>query len=888
MKECIVLLLNGQNFVNQKDIIIVFTYVAPEKSTFYDDPETNGIELLADKILSIMSEFPNADLLLAGDFNARTKDHMDFIADDDTDYIFGEHTAYPADEFSMSRLNKDTGDVNAYGRSLIELCCTFNIHILNGRIFGDKEGNFTCFAHDGTSVVDYMIASTELFPKFTHFTVDDFDVSDHLPIHCSLKLHTQTRNETVNDTHANETNTWKKYKWNSDRKEDFITKFRDNFRRFQEQFNNQEISSVSLLTEFIRVFEISAENMKCHTKHNKIFTKQPVWWDVECEQAKRSKHYLLRNFRQTNTRDSLEEYLSQKKRFKKIVKRKKVNLKLINKQTLINSRNNPKQFWNKIKENKIITNNTSKIEPNAWFEYFKQLLCPQQENEYINENLLVNITQNNDPADLNRIITEDEVRQSIAHLHNNKSPGPDGLPAEFFKCTVDLTVPYLTTVFNSIFTTGNIPDSWGKSIICPLLKKGSIYDPNNFRGISLINTVCKIFSNILVARLDKWTDKFNVIHESQAGFRRKYSTIDNIFSLHALVQKYLSKKRGRFYCLFIDFKKAFDSIKHDKLWDALERKGIRGHFLNVWKSLYSKLKSCVKTGDNLTNFFECTIGTRQGCVGSPKIFTLFINDLISYLESKLNRGIFVTTEIPDLLGLMFADDVSCFADTVVGLQRILNELEIFCKSVGINVNFDKTKIVVHRNGGPLRFTEKWRFDGKNAEIVSFYKYLGMFFTPKLVWTKSLKSQALQALKASASIFKYQKNFGFFNPEDAFKLFDSVVKPILCYGSEIWGYKYYEKIEKIQSRFCKRFCCLSPNTPDILALGECGRLPVAITYMVRCLTYWIKLLTMETHRYPKQCYIMLKRLDEVGKITWASHVKEMLYKYGFGYRNNNLL
>ena len=266
----------------------------------------------------------------------------------------------------------------------------------------------------------------------------------------------------MNDTHANETNKWKKYKWNSDRKEDFITKFRDNFRRFQEQLNNQEISSVSLLTEFIRVFEISAENMKCHPKHNKIFTKQPVWWDVECEQAKRSKHYLLRNFRQTNTRDSLEEYLSQKKRFKRIVKRKKVNLKLINKQTLINSRNNPKQFWNKIKENKIITNNTSKIEPNAWFEYFKQLLCPQQENEYINENILVNITQNNDPADLNRIITEDEVRQSIAHLHNNKYPGPDGLPAEFFKCTVDLTVPYLTTVFNSIFTTGNIPDSWGK------------------------------------------------------------------------------------------------------------------------------------------------------------------------------------------------------------------------------------------------------------------------------------------------------------------------------------------------------------------------------------------------------------------------------------------
>ena len=87
--------------------------------------------------------------------------------------------------------------------------------------------------------------------------------------------------------------------------------------------------------------------------------------------------------------------------------------------------------------------------------------------------------------------------------------------------------------------------------------------------------------------------------------------------------------------------------------------------------------------------------------------------MITYLETKLNRGIFVTTEIPDLLGLTFADDVSCFADTVVLLQRVLNELEIFCNSVGIYVNFDKTKIIVNRNGGILRvIIEKWMFEGK--------------------------------------------------------------------------------------------------------------------------------------------------------------------------------
>ena len=74
-------------------------------------------------------------------------------------------------------------------------------------------------------------------------------------------------------------------------------------------------------------------------------------------------------------------------------------------------------------------------------------------------------------------------------------------------------------------------------------------------------------------------------------------------------------------------------------------------------------------------------------------------------------------------------------------------------------------------------TEKWLFGGREIEVFSFYKYLGIFFTPKLVWTKTLESQALQGLKSSASIFKFQKKFGFFSPQDIFKLFDTIVKPV---------------------------------------------------------------------------------------------------------------
>ena len=104
----------------------------------------------------------------------------------------------------------------------------------------------------------------------------------------------------------------------------------------------------------------------------------------------------------------------------------------------------------------------------------------------------------------------------------------------------------------------------------------------------------------------------------------------------------------------------------------------------------------------------------------------------------------------------------------------------------MKINLDKTKILVFRNGGPLKEIEKWFYNGNPVEVVSFYKYLGMYFTPKLVWSKTKDMLSKQALKAISNIIRYQRNFGRFESKDMFKIFDTVVRPILCYGSEIWG------------------------------------------------------------------------------------------------------
>ena len=95
----------------------------------------------------------------------------------------------------------------------------------------------------------------------------------------------------------------------------------------------------------------------------------------------------------------------------------------------------------------------------------------------------------------------------------------------------------------------------------------------------------------------------------------------------------------------------------------------------------------------------------------------------------------------------------------------------------MELNLSKTNNMVFRNGRILKFMEKWFYRGEEVEIVPFYKYLGLYFTPKLIWTKAKEVLAKQAQKSASSIFRFQKQFGFFRPSDAFKMFDSMVKPI---------------------------------------------------------------------------------------------------------------
>ena len=464
--------------------------------------------------------------------------------------------------------------------------------------------------------------------------------------------------------------------------------------------------------------------------------------------------------------------------------------------------------------------------------HFENLLY--KDNQPSLENFTLSDCDDDNENLLNDRIRIDEVHQSIRKFKLGKAQGIDGIGAEFYKYTCHEIAPILCTLFNNIFSTGNLPEMWRDSIIVPVYKSGPKDDPSNYRGISLTNVMYKIISNIIHHRLYIWAEQNIKIHEAQSGFRAGYSATDSIFILQSLVQKYLSKPGGKSYVLYVDFKKAFDSVVHHNLFSCLKNIGVSSKMLKILLSIYSNMHTFVRTNHSATEAFSCNTGTKQGDVTSAILFTLYINELLTFLRNKNHRGIFVTEDTEDVICILFADDVANCADTAINLQLQLNSVSEFCNQTGLTINQTKTEMIVFKNSGPLRNYEHWTYNGESVNVVSIYKYMGLIFTPTLFWGKAKLTLVALANKSIFAIKSYQKKFGHFALIDQFKLFDSMVKPRLLYGGDIWGYEYADEIEKVQIRFCKDFLGVGPSTNDSMVLGECGRLPLCVDYFLKCI------------------------------------------------------
>ena len=227
-------------------------------------------------------------------------------------------------------------------------------------------------------------------------------------------------------------------------------------------------------------------------------------------------------------------------------------------QSFVNAKHkNAKLYWRMLKESAGVK--SANIQLSMFEQYFKAInnptdpfFSPDEDILYFNEryekdefNIMFD--------ELNQDFSTDEIMKSINQLKTNKSGGPDKILNEFLIHGRNFLVPTLCNLFNKIYEYGYFPETWSEGYIIPLHKKGSINDVENYRGITLLSTLGKLFTRVINNRLTEWAENYAILIEAQAGFRQGMGTVDNLFVLHGLVSHMLNQG-AKLYCAFIDFR----------------------------------------------------------------------------------------------------------------------------------------------------------------------------------------------------------------------------------------------------------------------------------------------------------------------------------------------
>ena len=335
---------------------------------------------------------------------------------------------------------------------------------------------------------------------------------------------------------------------------------------------------------------------------------------------------------------------------------------------------NPREFWKIL--NSSNPKNVCQAPLQELYNYFKGV-NDYQDSENTQSSYSENENNGNNYAQLNRPIDESEVREAIKQLKQNKSAGSDNIKNEHIKSTSCQMIPVYTKLFNLVFDSAIIPESWSVGVIKPIYKKGDPCLPQNYRPITILSCLGKLFTSVINNRLKKYDEMSNVIEPCQAGFRKNHSTADNIFIL-------VKAKKSKLFGCFVDFKQAFDTVWRNGLWHKLNEHDINGKCLQVIQSIYSNVKSKVMTEEGASIFFPCLTGVRHGENLSPFLFSIFVNDLNHFLMSKSLNGLtceFNSDEIYiylKLMMLLYADDTVLFSDSESDMQCALDAFKEYC------------------------------------------------------------------------------------------------------------------------------------------------------------------------------------------------------------------
>ena len=566
----------------------------------------------------------------------------------------------------------------------------------------------------------------------------------------------------------------------------------------------------------------------------------PPWLDGEVKHLLNRKNWFRRNAKRRLCSKLWEKYRELRRVTKYVITNKRKQF-FESMPALLKS--SSKKFWSVFKSvrktssvpNKMTwsdhdgvtstANNPADI-ANLLNRYFYSVFQPSHSNN--DEHALSNSNDDSitkSDAISNITLTSEEVYYVLAALDENKATGPDKIPAKLLKICASSVCSSLCDIFNKSLSIGKLPCEWKLSNIIPIPKKGPADEVSNYRPISLLSLVSKVFERCVYNQLIHHVS--SQLHHLQFGFLKGKSTTSQLLRVLHDINKSL-ENRSQVDSVYLDFAKAFDKVSHNLLLVKLQRFGIRGDLLLWFKDYLSGRYQRVTVLGESSHTLPVLSGVPQGSILGPLLFLVFVNDLPDSISTQSSVA-------------MFADDTKCYRPVnkladCKNLQNDLNKLVTWCNDWRMDLNQSKCGVLsITRSRQPI--IAEYQLIDTSLKSLTTQKDLGIIISNDLKWNKQVYGTVLKANMMLGFIRRSASDIN--NIQVRKILYLSLVRSKLGYASQVWAPQTVTNIatmERVQRR-ATNFILSLPYRSDVLykdRLQSIGILPIC---------YWLEFLDL---------------------------------------------